>query len=135
MGKNKKLYGGLAREDLVAFLRMRLGTDLTWAYKGLELLIGMQDEWERRNNSSRGQDRRGVNKVDAPMLTRLWKLRKVGRTIFRDEEKLLMIRMQKYAKQLVDSWGDKLIEEARKYYGLPAQWEQPTLWSQNVRQN
>jgi len=116
---NQKKANGLSRLDLKAFIRMKVGTDLVWAYKALDLLMSQQVSWEVRNNSARGRNGVGANKVDTPMFTRLWKMRKTNNTIFRDEERRLLERMQKYAGQLMDLWPpEELRMRASEYYGI-----------------
>lgn len=117
--KNVIIYDGYTSLDRKAFLRMKIGVDLAWAKQALGLLMGQQVTWEVRNNTARGKNGAGPNKVDTPMFTRLWKMYQNQRTVFHDEEKRLMIKIQKYTGQLVELWPlDELDKAACAYYGI-----------------
>lgn len=118
--KPAKIAGPMSQTDVNSFLRMKLGTDLAWAWKGLDLLMTGQLDKEIRQNISLEENGIGLNKVDSPFLTRLWKLHREGRVVTVEEEDILVRRIQKYAGQLAPLWDEELVQEACKYYGIKA---------------
>lgn len=91
---------GYTRKEIIAFLKIKLRTDLLYAYRGLERLYNCQTEKEQKQLYSQGHNNLGFNKIDSLILTKIYKNIKKRNSITKVEKQTLLDRMPKYAIQL-----------------------------------
>jgi len=92
-----------SRRALVANYRSRITDDMKFALMGLYTIFNNQLNDEIETDSTHHKNRKGFNKADAKILSRIAKSSLDGNTLGDSEIDEIKKRMPKYAKQLVRS--------------------------------
>jgi len=107
---------GYKRNEVIAFVKMKLEQDHEWVIRAFKKLFDKQSKEEITKRRSIGRNQFGFSKNDAPFMTRLGKNINIDK-LPKSEIKRLGMMLEKYAVQLILlSDQDKLKSGLDAYY-------------------
>jgi hypothetical protein len=110
---------GHTKRSVRAFLRARLGTDLSWAKRACVVLYrNRQTDREQKTDTTLEHNGIGFDRLDAPRMSRLARLILGKRSLTQGEIGLLLRRMPRYTDQIIKLSNLKKLERhITRYYG------------------
>ena len=91
---------GYKRQEIIAFLKIQLRTNIVYAYHALKRLYELQTEKEKKQLYSQGHNNVGFNKVDSLILTIIYQNSKKRGFLTEKEKKSLKNKIPKYSIQI-----------------------------------
>lgn len=114
---NLRKINGFTKIETLAFIRMKLQTDPRWAKRACQKIFNFQTVSERNNKISVENNGVGFNKVEAPLLSAIASRLNQHNKISDKDLSTLLLRMEKYAKQVYFlSDKKKLKRQLQIYY-------------------